>query len=93
MSDVPEDSHSEIAQPTLERWLTGPRFSALPSRAASLPPPLLSFEFFPPKTEALEQQLWGCIRRLSPLRPRSFQSPMVRVAVRVSAPMPRWRAW
>lgn len=33
-------------------------------------PPLLSFEFFPPKTEALETQLWGCIRRLEPLRPR-----------------------
>jgi len=33
-------------------------------------PPMLSFEFFPPKTEALEQQLWACIRRLEPLRPR-----------------------
>jgi methylenetetrahydrofolate reductase (NADPH) len=31
---------------------------------------LLSFEFFPPKTEALEQQLWLCIRRLEPLGPR-----------------------
>jgi methylenetetrahydrofolate reductase (NADPH) len=31
---------------------------------------LLSFEFFPPKTEALEQQLWTCIRRLEPLQPR-----------------------
>ncbi|MBV9202634.1 MAG: methylenetetrahydrofolate reductase [NAD(P)H] [Alphaproteobacteria bacterium] len=55
---------------TLGRWLTGPRFSALPARAAGQPPPLLSFEFFPPKTEALEQQLWTCIRRLEPLRPR-----------------------
>jgi methylenetetrahydrofolate reductase (NADPH) len=70
MSDVPEVSRSEAAQPTLERWLTGPRFSALPSRTATHPPPLLSFEFFPPKTEALEQQLWACIHRLSPLRPR-----------------------
>ena len=24
----------------------------------------------PPKTEAMEQQLWTCIRRLEPLRPR-----------------------
>ena len=35
-----------------------------------MPAPQLSFEFFPPKTEALEAQLWACIRRLAPLRPR-----------------------
>jgi methylenetetrahydrofolate reductase (NADPH) len=35
-----------------------------------LPPPALSFEFFPPRTEALEQQLWACINRLAPLSPR-----------------------
>ena len=57
-------------QPTLHRWLTGPRFEGLPARAAHQPPPQLSFEFFPPRTEALEQQLWTCIRRLEPLRPR-----------------------
>jgi methylenetetrahydrofolate reductase (NADPH) len=56
--------------PTLQRWLTGPRFAALPTRAAHHPAPKLSFEFFPPRTEALEQQLWGCITRLAPLRPR-----------------------
>ncbi len=55
---------------TLERWLTGPRFAALPAREADHPPVLLSFEFMPPKTEAMEQQLWTCIRRLEPLRPR-----------------------
>ena len=55
---------------TLERWLTGPRFAALPSRGAEHPPPLLSFEYFPPRTEALEHQLWSCIRRLEPLHPR-----------------------
>jgi len=55
---------------TLERWMTGPRFSALPARGADHPAPLLSFEFFPPRTEALEQQLWTCIRRLEPLSPR-----------------------
>lgn len=56
--------------PVLERWLTGPRFTALPARAAGLPAPALSFEFFPPRTEALETQLWQCIRRLEPLAPR-----------------------
>jgi methylenetetrahydrofolate reductase (NADPH) len=54
---------------TLQRWLTAPRVGALPAPAA-LPAPQLSFEFFPPKTEALENQLWACIRRLAPLRPR-----------------------
>lgn len=33
----------------------------------------LSFEFFPPKTEAMEESLWQCIRRLEPLAP-SFVS-------------------
>ena len=63
-------SPADTAEPTLERWLTGPRFAGLPIRGAGHPPPKLSFEFFPPKTEALEQQLWTCIRRLEPLRPR-----------------------
>ncbi len=66
MDDVTPGSGSA----TLERWLTGPRFGALPARGAAQRPPLLSFEFFPPKTEALEQQLWTCIRRLEPLQPR-----------------------
>jgi methylenetetrahydrofolate reductase (NADPH) len=55
---------------TLERWLTGPRFAALPARSSASPAPALSFEFFPPKNEALEAQLWACIRRLEPLQPR-----------------------
>jgi methylenetetrahydrofolate reductase (NADPH) len=57
-------------RPTLERWLTGPRFAGLPTRGAEHPAPLLSFEFFPPRTEALEAQLWTCIRRLETLAPR-----------------------
>src|SRR5689334_18216013 len=65
-----DDSSADATSPTLERWLTGPRFAALPVRGSAQRPPLLSFEFFPPKTEALEQQLWTCIRRLEPLRPR-----------------------
>ncbi len=35
--------------------------------------PRVSFEFFPPKTEALEAQLWDAIRKLEPLNP-SFVS-------------------
>jgi methylenetetrahydrofolate reductase (NADPH) len=55
--------------PTLQRWLTGPRFGRLPAPHADHAP-ALSFEFFPPRTEALETQLWACIRRLEPLHPR-----------------------
>ena len=29
----------------------------------------VSFEFFPPKTEKMEETLWAAIRRLEPLRP------------------------
>jgi methylenetetrahydrofolate reductase (NADPH) len=32
--------------------------------------PLVSFEFFPPKTEAMEHTLWQAIQRLAPLKPR-----------------------
>jgi methylenetetrahydrofolate reductase (NADPH) len=70
MNHVPSEQMAGDGPPTLERWLTGPRIAGLPTRGAKHPPPLLSFEFFPPKTEALEQQLWSCIRRLEPLRPR-----------------------
>lgn len=33
-------------------------------------PPLVSFEFFPPKTEAMTAQLWATIAALEPLAPR-----------------------
>jgi methylenetetrahydrofolate reductase (NADPH) len=54
----------------LERWLTAPRVTGLPAPNDGGTCPALSFEFFPPKTDALEQQLWACIRRLEPLGPR-----------------------
>lgn len=54
----------------LPAWLRGPRLAGLPPLDSSAAPPALSFEFFPPKTEALETQLWACIRRLEPLSPR-----------------------
>lgn len=56
-------------RPTLHRWQGGPRLSGLPTPDA-FTAPRLSFEFFPPKTNALETQLWACIRRLEPLAPR-----------------------
>lgn len=57
---------------SLERWVTGERIMPLPvhSHAAA---PKISFEFFPPKTPALETQLWACVERLATLRP-SFVS-------------------
>jgi methylenetetrahydrofolate reductase (NADPH) len=60
----------DMAAPgTLQRWLTGPRVAGLPV-PTEMPPPKLSFEFFPPKNDALEQGLWAAIRRLEPLAPR-----------------------
>jgi methylenetetrahydrofolate reductase (NADPH) len=60
----------DLASPgTLQRWLTGPRVAGLP-QPTELPPPALSFEFFPPRSDALEAQLWTCVRRLEPLAPR-----------------------
>ncbi len=33
-------------------------------------PVQVSFEFFPPKTAAMEASLWKSVQRLAPLRPR-----------------------
>lgn len=54
---------------TLERWVAGERVMPLPGRADA-GAPAISFEFFPPKTPALEAQLWACVERLATLRPR-----------------------
>ena len=54
----------------LERWRSSPRVAGLPAPAEAGRPPALSFEFFPPRTEALDRQLWTCIDRLAPLAPR-----------------------
>jgi methylenetetrahydrofolate reductase (NADPH) len=56
-------------QDTLSRWAAGTRIAPLPAAQYGRPP-AISFEFFPPKTEALEAQLWGCVERLATLRPR-----------------------
>lgn len=60
-------THSPVRH-TLERWAAGERFAPLPGRENAAPP-AISFEFFPPKTPALETQLWHCIERLATLRP------------------------
>lgn len=44
--------------------------SELPIAAASRQPVSVSFEFFPPKTEKMQQSLWECIERLAPLAPQ-----------------------
>ncbi len=43
---------------------------AVADRLDSAPPVKVSFEYFPPKTEKMEAQLWETIRRLEPLAPR-----------------------
>jgi methylenetetrahydrofolate reductase (NADPH) len=53
---------------TLERWASGERILPLPVRQDAAAP-AISFEFFPPKTPALEAQLWSCVERLATLRP------------------------
>lgn len=42
----------------------------LPIAAAVKRPVSVSFEFFPPKTEKMQETLWECIRRLEPLAPK-----------------------
>ena len=41
-----------------------PLFAALPGDIS------VSFEFFPPKTEKMEEQLWNAVLELAPLAPR-----------------------
>lgn len=48
------------------RALNGPLFADLPGDLA------VSFEFFPPKSEAMEATLWQSVEALSPLAPRFF---------------------
>jgi methylenetetrahydrofolate reductase (NADPH) len=44
------------------------KISPILSRRA-LPRPAISFEFFPPKTEEMERNLWDVVSRLAPLAP------------------------
>lgn len=61
--------HSLAAsQHTQGRWAEGSLSHLMPGRK-TVSIPKVSFEFFPPKTPALESQLWGCIERLAKLSP------------------------
>lgn len=47
--------------------------NAYPTRQSRQPnaaPLGISFEFFPPKNEAMAESLWACVERLAPLSPR-----------------------
>jgi len=73
MTPLPSAAVSSFARaplPPLARWGSRPRVSSLPAPVGAQAPPALSFEFFPPRTEALDRQLWACIGRLAPLQPR-----------------------
>ncbi len=54
----------------LRHALADPRLRGDPAPRAAPAPPTVSFEFFPPKSEAAAAQLWATIAALQPLRPR-----------------------
>ncbi len=54
------------ARDAYERLLRRPKPAFEPIKAE----PLVSFEFFPPATEKMEQTLWNSIEKLAPLSPR-----------------------
>lgn len=54
----------------LKRRTSEEERGSLPPCNSGLPVPVLSFEFIPPRTEAMERRLWACIRRLASLSPR-----------------------
>ncbi|MCW3725662.1 methylenetetrahydrofolate reductase, partial [Burkholderia cenocepacia] len=43
--------------------------SSVPNGQRAPKTPKISFEFFPPKTEEMERNLWETINRLAPLTP------------------------
>jgi len=43
---------------------------ARPSRQTGQRPFEVSFEFFPPKTDAMEERFWESVHKLAPLNPR-----------------------
>ena len=61
MNEMSRAARSASELPTLERWLTGPRIHGLPAPISGHAAPKLSFEFFPPRTDALEAQLWSWV--------------------------------
>jgi methylenetetrahydrofolate reductase (NADPH) len=60
---------SNLREP-IEDMSISTRHSLQLSVAAPLPRDVrVSFEFFPPKTPQMEETLWSCVQRLSPLEP------------------------
>src|SRR5690606_10690334 len=49
-----------------DRLMADPRLSRRPDAGGRIN---VSFEFFPPKTDAMEQRLWETVTRLGPLSP------------------------
>jgi methylenetetrahydrofolate reductase (NADPH) len=49
---------------------SSPTPTELPIAAASRNPVRVSFEFFPPKTDKMQESLWECVKRLEPLAPQ-----------------------
>ncbi|MDE2512577.1 MAG: methylenetetrahydrofolate reductase [Alphaproteobacteria bacterium] len=49
---------------------TGALLAADPLAGVGRVPPHVSFEFFPPKTEEMEEKLWQTVKRIEPLAPR-----------------------
>ncbi len=60
------NSFGSGAREAYERLLRRPKPAFKPIQAQ----PLLSFEFFPPATDKMEQTLWRSIEKLAPLSPR-----------------------
>ncbi len=46
------------------------RFSMPPYASPATAALKVSFEFFPPKTDKMAEQLWAAVKRLEPLSPR-----------------------
>lgn len=59
----PDPAHFDPAQEAQKAY-DPPLFAALPGDIAA------SFEFFPPKTERMEEQLWDAVQQLRDLRPQ-----------------------
>ena len=59
-----------VAPPEIEPVAIPERLSALALRFSGMDGIGVSFEFFPPRTEAMEKTLWRSILRLAPLEPR-----------------------
>lgn len=55
---------------TADRLTVGALLAADPLAGVGRAPPRVSFEFFPPKTEEMEEKLWQTVKRVEPLAPR-----------------------